>query len=118
MTEKVSPDIKLGFDDVAIVPADGTDYSSRKDVKLDVDYTFLQSGGRKWSGIPICATNMSTVGTIEVAKLLQQYKMMTFLHKFYTVEEIQNANLDPDYFAVTVGINEIDGLSKFNNIKL
>ena len=92
-----------------------TEYESRKDVNLEVEYEFKRSN-KKWNGIPICATNMSTVGTIGVAKVLQNYKVMTFLHKFYSIDEIEKAELNPDYFVPTIGLNDIDKIKNFKNI--
>jgi GMP reductase len=55
--------------------------------------------------VPIIAANMDTVGTIEMANKLGEYKMLTALHKFYTHEDLSNINLD--YTVLTIGEGKI-----------
>jgi GMP reductase len=50
---------------------------------------------------------MDTTGTIEMAKTLQQHKIITCLHKYYTAEDIPDA-LNPDYFMISTGITDTD----------
>jgi GMP reductase len=71
-------DIKLDYSDVLIVPQ-ASKVSSRKEVDLEVGATF--NCGRSWKGVPIMASNMSTIGTHAMAKALYQHKMMTCLRK-------------------------------------
>ena len=107
-------DVKLDFDDVLIRPKRST-LSSRKDLQLERTFKFIHSG-RTWTGIPIIASNMDATGTFEMAKALSKNKMLTALHKFYSVEELKtffNEFNNPDYVAYTLGIKDDD----FNKLK-
>jgi len=55
-------------------------------VDLNITYTFLHSK-RTWTGVPIMAANMDTVGTFEMAKALYEFGLITCLHKHYQPEE-------------------------------
>ena len=58
---RIEDDIKLDYSDVLIRPKRST-LTSRYDVDMNRTFTFVHSG-RSWSGIPIMASNMDTVGT-------------------------------------------------------
>ena len=77
--------IKLDYDDVLLVPQRSS-LDSRKDVLLEREYHFLHAK-RSWSGIGIIAANMDTTGSFSMAKKMAQHKMLTALHKHYSVEE-------------------------------
>ncbi len=82
---RVETDLKLGFKEVLIRPKRST-LRSRAQVSLDRNFTFLHSG-REWTGVPVIASNMDTVGTFEVANVLARYDMLTAIHKHYSEEE-------------------------------
>jgi len=82
---RVEADIKLGFKDVLIRPKRST-LSSRAQVELERSFTFLHSR-REWTGIPIIAANMDSVGTFAVAEVLARHHMLTAVHKHYRLEE-------------------------------
>ena len=106
---RVDYEQKLDFEDVLIRPKRST-LSSRQDVVLERTYNFIHSG-KKWTGIPIIASNMDSTGTFEMAKTLSKYKMITALHKFYSVEELKDFLPEfnnPDYIAYTLGIKDED----------
>ncbi len=108
---RIESDLKLGFKDVMIRPKRST-LSSRAQVTLDRDFTFLHSN-YKWNGVPIMAANMDTVGTFEMAKKLAQHKMFTAIHKHYSLKEwkdfMQSMTDDiTDYFAVSTGTGSSD----------
>ena len=105
---KVSEDIKLDFQDVLLRPKRST-LESRKDVCLEREFHFRHSG-RKWKGIPIMVANMDTVGTFEMHTALAPHKMITCLHKFYSVDDFEKwaPQLKPDYFALSTGIKDHD----------
>ena len=42
---------------------------------------------RHWRGVPIMAANMDGVGTFEMAKVLQEHKMLTVMRKHYSVDD-------------------------------
>jgi GMP reductase len=69
---------KLDYCDVLIVPKT-SEVKSRKDVSLEVSTKF--KCGREWSGVPIMAANMSTIGTHQMAIALSEYKVVTCLKK-------------------------------------
>jgi GMP reductase len=56
------------------------------------------------------SANMDTTGTFEVYDVLSKYKIITVLHKFYTINEYKNKKdtLDPEYYAVSSGISDKD----------
>lgn len=102
---KILDDVKLDFSDVLIIPK-RSDYSSRSDVNLERTIRFKYSP-ETWTGIPIMVSNMDTTGTIEMARVLQEYHIITCLHKYYTHSDIPT-DLDRNYFAITSGIQERD----------
>uniref|UniRef100_A0A183BMQ5 GMP reductase n=1 Tax=Globodera pallida TaxID=36090 RepID=A0A183BMQ5_GLOPA len=77
--------IKLDFRDVSLMPK-RSQLTSRSDVNLNRECTFKNSKA-KYSGIPIIASNMDTVGTFEMAETLSQIGLFTTVHKHYSVEE-------------------------------
>ena len=82
---RIESDLKLGFKDVLIRPKRST-LKSRSQVNLEQSFTFLHSQ-RKWSGTPVIAANMDTVGTFELAKVLADFGLLTAIHKHYTLQE-------------------------------
>ncbi|WP_249532818.1 type II secretion system F family protein, partial [Escherichia coli] len=44
---------------------------------------------QRWSGVPIIAANMDTVGTFSMASALASFDILTAVHKHYSVEEWQ-----------------------------
>ncbi|WP_435955222.1 GMP reductase [Dryocola sp. BD626] len=82
---RIEEDLKLGFKDVLIRPKRST-LKSRSDVQLEREFTFKHSG-IAWSGVPIIAANMDTVGTFAMAQALASFDILTAVHKHYTVEQ-------------------------------
>jgi len=78
---RIEDDIKLDYSDVLIRPKRST-LSSRYDVDMKRTYTFVHSGCQ-WTGVPIMAANMDTVGTPEMHNALQQYNMITCPARHY-----------------------------------
>jgi GMP reductase len=105
---RIEFDDKLDFSDVLIRPKRST-LQSRKEVDLSRTYTFKHSM-QTWTGIPIMASNMDGVGTLEMAKALQSHKLFTCLVKSYTTKDIGSAfdTLDPNHFAVSTGTSKKD----------
>ncbi len=104
-------DLKLGFKDVMFRPKRST-LKSRSEVSLEQNFKFLHSTST-WTGIPIMAANMDTVGTFEMAQVLAQEKLFTAIHKHYTLDEwnnfLQNVTSDfYDYIAVSTGTGKED----------
>lgn len=82
---RVEVDIKLGFKDVLFRPKRST-LKSRSQVSLARTFRFVHTD-QEWTGVPIIAANMDTVGTFEIASALAEYKMLTAVHKHYSVEQ-------------------------------
>lgn len=109
---RVETDIKLGFKDVLIRPKRST-LKSRSLVELERTFTFLHSK-MKWSGVPVIAANMDTVGTFEVAEVLASHRMLCAVHKHYSLAEWQaffDRQQDDDIYArimVSTGVMDED----------
>lgn len=82
---RIETDLKLGFKDVLIRPKRST-MKSRAQVDLEREFNFLHSR-HSWSGIPIIAANMDTVGTFELAAVLAEHRLLTAIHKHYHPEQ-------------------------------
>jgi len=105
---RIDNDSKLDFDDVLIRPK-RSEAPSRSAVDLDRNFTFLNSRAT-WSGIPIIASNMDTVGTMAMADALGP-QVMTSLHKYYSESELVDffGQADRRTFAfLTLGIKDDD----------
>lgn len=107
---KISQEPKLDFADVLLQPK-RSDLASRSQVTLERTITFKHSG-HTWTGVPIMTSNMDTVGTIDMYKVLSKHKMLTCFHKFYTLDDLMplhtTGELDPRYYMLTTGIRDQD----------
>ncbi len=81
---RIEEDLKLGFKDVLIRPKRST-LKSRSDVELEREFTFKHSG-LTWSGVPIIAANMDTVGTFYGLKRWPSFDILTAVHKLHREE--------------------------------
>ena len=86
---RINYDAKLNFEDVLLQPKRST-LSSRKDVDMTRNFTFRNSG-KQMNFLPVFASNMDGVGTFSMAKVLQEYKMMTVITKTTGIEEWRKA---------------------------
>jgi len=114
---KIQTEVKLDFKDVLIRPKRST-LKSRSQVSLERTL-LMKHSGRSLTCVPIIAANMDTVGTFAMALALAQQKILTAVHKHYTVEEWKafmdaNAAVAP-YLAVSSGISD-DDFAKLNTI--
>ena len=82
---RINNEPKLNFEDVLLQPKRST-LSSRKDVDMTRKFTFRNSS-KVMNFTPIFASNMDGVGTFSMAKVLQEYKMMTVITKTTTPEQ-------------------------------
>jgi GMP reductase len=107
---RIEDDIKLDFTDVLIRPKRST-LSSRKEVDLSRSYKFKHSGW-EWTGVPIMASNMDGVGTLEVAEELHNHRMFTCLVKSYSESDLGDTvgKIGGNYFAVSTGTGDRDFL--------
>ena len=86
---RINTEPKLNFEDVLLQPKRST-LTSRRDVDMTRKFTFRNSG-KVMNFTPIFASNMDGVGTFSMAKVLQEYKMMTVITKTTTPEQWRTA---------------------------
>lgn len=93
--------IYLDYDDVLINPKPSSKPLTRADVNIEVNNT-----------VPIVIANMPSTGTYKIAKLLAKEKIVTFIHKEYSIEEhlkyLMDPELDISYIGITSGVREKD----------
>jgi len=131
---RIENEIKLDYSDVLIRPKRST-LGSRKDVDLERGFTFRNYDGgtiddyRHYRGVPIMASNMDGVGTVEMADKLAQQGMFTCLVKTLAVNELvdyfnkekhtlprpSNNDYRKEHVAMSIGITDTD-LAKFNAV--
>lgn len=102
---RIQNEILLDFSDVLICPK-RSESPSRKNVDLRRTFKFLNSGV-SWSGVPIVASNMATIGTFSMAQALSKHGMMTCLHKYYSINQLVEFFKNHDAF-YTLGIKNDD----------
>jgi GMP reductase len=110
---KIETDLKLDFSDVLFRPKRSS-LSSRGEVNLTREIIF--KNGVKWTGVPIIASNMDTVGTFEMYNVLHRHKIITCFHKHYNLSDYANAaaategtrSLDRNYYMISTGITKTD----------
>jgi len=85
---KIEDDIKLDFADVLIRPK-RSNLDSRSKVDLNRFFAFKlpQNKTITWTGVPIVAANMDTIGTFDMAYALNKFDAMCAIHKYYSEEE-------------------------------
>lgn len=108
---RIENDIKLGFKDVMFRPKRST-LKSRSEVNLEREFTFLHTQ-KKWKGVPVIAANMDTVGTFEMAVALAKDRIITAVHKHYTIGEWTDFLKDKpeelyNYIALSTGTGKAD----------
>ena len=110
---RIDYEIKLGFKDVMIRPKRST-LKSRSQVDLNRTFRFRNAGG-EWTGVPIVAANMDTVGTFSMAKALSPAGVVTAIHKHYSVEQWAQFSQEAstgfeEHVMVSTGTSEDDRL--------
>lgn len=89
----------LDFQDILIKPSASTKFQSRQDVNI-----FNEQGH-----VPVCAANMEGVGTLDLAMVLQDADMLTFIDKKVPLEDWANHRmLSWRHVVPTFGISAID----------
>ena len=78
---RIEDDIKLDYSDVLIRPKRST-LTSRYDVLMTRKYTFYHSK-KTWTGVPIMASNMDTVGTPQMYEKMLEHEMITCPARHY-----------------------------------
>lgn len=109
-------DVKLDFCDVLLMPKRST-LDSRS--KVDVTRTFrFKYSKEMYTGTPIVAANMDSIGTIEMALAFKRYNMAVALHKFYDAKTLiayyQSEEKNSHTF-YSMGITKED-LEKFKHV--
>ena len=113
----IDHEVKLDFKDVLIRP-NRSYLSSRSQVSLSRTIKFKHAPV-EWTGVPVMAANMDTVGTFEMAETLCGQECMVAVHKHYSLEAwkswcADHASLLKHVF-VSTGISEVD-MSKLDQI--
>lgn len=92
---------KLDFRDVLIRPKRSV-LSSRFEANIKRSLRFRHSS-RAWTGFPLIASNMDTIGTLEMAKAFKPFGALVALHKFHHPDRLaeylagdEDANVRPD----------------------
>jgi len=123
---RIEEDTKLDYKDVLIRPKRST-LGSRKEVDLSREFTFRNyksdfpdnAHDIDYKGVPIIASNMDGVGTMEMADYLATGEVMTCLVKTYTEDELVEYFDDhqerTDYVAMSIGITDNDYI-KFKDV--
>ncbi len=95
---RIETEVKMGFKDVLIRPKRST-LKSRSQVELNRTYIFKHTN-LAWTGVPVFAANMDTVGTFAMAEVLVKHNMQTALHKHYSLEDWHHflENRKEDFF--------------------
>ena len=115
---RIEQDQKLDYSDVLIRPKRST-LGSRKEVRLERRFTFRNSK-QDYEGIPIMASNMDGVGTMEMGDFLATGGVFTCLVKTLSVKDLV-AYFDSDipertdYVAMSIGIQDRDH-AKFRDV--
>ena len=117
---RINTEPKLNFEDVLLQPKRST-LSSRRDVDMTRKFTFRNSG-KVMDFLPIFASNMDGVGTFSMAKVLQDYKMMTVITKTTTPEQWKEAvgsGLRLQSVSVCTGTNKVfdDNARDYKNMQ-
>ncbi|XP_067837616.1 GMP reductase 2-like isoform X1 [Heptranchias perlo] len=113
---RIDNDVKLDFKDVLLRPKRST-LKSRSEVDLLRSFTFRNSK-QSYTGIPIIAANMDTVGTFEMANTLSKFSLFTAIHKHYTLEQwkefaVSNPDCLPNVAASSgMGPNDFEKLTE------
>jgi len=105
---RLDNEIKLDYKDVLLKPKRST-LSSRRDVEMTRSFTFRNSK-ETYECCPIVASNMDGVGTFSMAKVIQEYKMMTTITKTTTLDQWKQAvgnGIKLKYVSVCTGTNKL-----------
>lgn len=114
---KVEDKLYLDYGDVLIRPRRGA-ISSRALTSITREFQF--SCGVSWSGFPLIAANMDTVGTFEMAQALLKEGALTSLHKFFPKEHLVEFFSTPDsensFFTLGISDDDLEKLAAVSNV--
>lgn len=109
MESKFESQTYYDYSNVLIKPRKST-LTSRSEVDLCKTISFPNSS-QTWTGVPIIAANMDTIGTFGVYDVLSKHKMITAFTKHYSDTDYIKYDiekLDKNYFMVSTGISDDD----------
>ena len=107
----ITDDIKLDYSDVLIRPKRST-LTSRHDVDISRTYQFVHSK-KTWTGTPIIAANMDTVGTPSMYKTLNTFGMITSPARHYLKH---NASVfEGNNLCMMGGLEDVSSLVEHHN---
>lgn len=111
---RIEDEIKLDYSDVLLRPKRST-LSSRSEVSLERKFMFRHGG--TWTGVPIVAANMDTVGTLDMAESLCDHKMLTCLNKHIVMspQEMSYSTCYLNHVSFTAGMDSTSK-SAVNNL--
>jgi GMP reductase len=88
---KIEDDIKLDFADVLIRPKrSNLDSRSKVDTTRSFTFRLPDNAQSQWTGVPVVAANMDTVGTFQMAGALSEFNALCGIHKYYTEAQWDN----------------------------
>ena len=96
----------MNFNNVFIVPKlKNVFIFSRKDIVIEKKIKNINY-------FPLIASNMDSIGTLEMASELSKEHCLTILHKYYTLKDLKSNKIDWKYTGISCGIQpqEIDQL--------
>jgi len=110
----IEDEVYLDYSDVLIKPKRST-LSSRVDVDLNKTYKFRNSE-REWSGIPIIASNMSCIGTVEMAKIFTKHNMLVALSKYVDKTQITPEIENNIFYTIGFSDDDLNQLKEIENL--
>ena len=105
---RIDYNVHLDYSDVLLKPKRST-LNSRRDVDIHREFHFRNSK-KTLLYTPIMASNMDGVGTFSMAKVLQDFQMMTVIRKHYAFDDWKKAvwsGLRLNYVSACVGTGAI-----------
>lgn len=103
---RIEDGIKLDFQDVLLKPKRST-IRSRKEINLNRTFRFRHSSW-EWTGVPIISSNMASVTTPEVAKIMRAHNMLS------CVPKNQNLAMYGNWHMESIGLQDNPLSSKLN----
>jgi GMP reductase len=82
----IETDLKLDFRDVLIRPKRSI-LTSRSEAQITRKFRFRHAAAG-WTGLPLIASNMDTIGTFQMAASLSQFQALVALHKYYSASDL------------------------------
>jgi len=106
---------QLDFSQVMMKPKRSS-LTSRADVSLVREFRGRWNPDKLITGVPIVAANMDNIATIDMAKALSEYEMMTAMSKFTTLDDwdkIYCSAIHDSLVFPTIGIRSVDEYEQY-----